>query len=490
MRRRPGAAEGPEASTRPLEAATGANRAAEPLRRRPRKEPRADREQRRARRGRSARGAPRALDPLSEPAQARLLDAVELRERRVEVLAARLRLRAEDGDRAFAGGDLRPEERDALVALADDRVQPPDLPRARGDGFVRRRRTSRVGGVRRCRGSRPRHGLDPLAEGRVARLPGVGASHLAPAAGKVLPRLGQRPLERRTEVLGAVVEDDEIAERLELGQPPRDDRLSGREVLVQLHRIGRLGERRPPERDRAHVEARGPARELAVGRPRRADARSVGSRGRRAPPARYLACRPRARTTTTGGARRRSRRPPRRTTKRSRRSSRSPAAGAPRAGSTRGEAAPRTAPRRRRSGGASRRAWRIGSVRGVARTSPGRGRRRRSGGARPPRSRDRGCRSPSARPGSRRRAASRDGRAGAARAAPRRGTGRRARRRRSPPPRRPARAPLPPGAASRRRAGRSRCRARPRRGERRRRRRGRAVETRGSRSSPRNDVRR
>ena len=76
--------------------------------------------------------------------------------------------------------------------------------------------------------------------------------------------LADDALEGGDEFVGRVVERDDVGEGLELGQAARDDRLSRREVLVELDGIGRLGQRRAQERNRADVEAGDVARQLRV----------------------------------------------------------------------------------------------------------------------------------------------------------------------------------------------------------------------------------
>ncbi len=77
--------------------------------------------------------------------------------------------------------------------------------------------------------------------------------------------LAHDALERGDEFVGRVVERDDVGVRLELRQAARDDRLSRREVLVELDGIGRLGQRRALEGNRADVEAGDVAGQVGVG---------------------------------------------------------------------------------------------------------------------------------------------------------------------------------------------------------------------------------
>src|SRR5262245_5566716 len=150
--------------------------------------------------------------------------------------------------------DFAVEIRDAVLALADDAGQPPDLLRAAGHGgFSRSRgRQSRRGRLALARGDL----FEPLAQDVVPGRPGVLPGDRA-AAVRSPPRRDAFPhalLESRDEFRRRLVEADDLAERLELRKPARDDGLSGGEVFEDLDRVRGLRQRRAPERDRADVE--------------------------------------------------------------------------------------------------------------------------------------------------------------------------------------------------------------------------------------------
>ncbi len=155
-----------------------------------------------------------------------------------------------------------PQILDALRLVAHSRAEAPDLPRSSGDRNVGLH--GRDGGVSARRG--PRNRFEPREELAITDLPGVLPRDL-PAAGREagLRALPHRPFESRHELLGGLVQIDHLRERLELRQAPRDNGLSGGQVLVELDGIGRLGQRRALKRNRADVEPRDVRGKVRVG---------------------------------------------------------------------------------------------------------------------------------------------------------------------------------------------------------------------------------
>ena len=253
--------------------------AAQPAREGPGHESGARGKERGAGRRCSARRAAQTVRGLAEASEARGFPTPQFRERRDQVLLAGL------GDRplalelllqgahplgrdALAHRDLLAQEGDTPLLLPDDRVEAADFFGAGGDGVagggaphpvplppgegVRKGRLGQASD--RCLQSRVPD-LPRILEGDLAAL---GDDHLAVG-------LADEALESGDELIGRVVQRDDVGVGLELRQAARDDRLSRREVLVELDGIGRLGQRRALEGNRADVEAGDVAGQVGVG---------------------------------------------------------------------------------------------------------------------------------------------------------------------------------------------------------------------------------
>ena len=107
--------------------------------------------------------------------------------------------------------------------------------------------------------------LEARQQGAIALLPGVGAGEGAPGLDGLRRLLGEGGGDLPFELLRRLGQPHQRRERRHLGQRHRDQRLAGGQDLVDLDRVGGLGERGAQEGQEQDVEARQPARQLGVG---------------------------------------------------------------------------------------------------------------------------------------------------------------------------------------------------------------------------------